>query len=157
MPLMFVYIIGNAEQNIFKLGMAGDPFKRLSSIQTGNPYKLSIICKICVQNKNAAALIERLGHKELSKYEGVGEWFMNVPDYLSAQFASGHYLRSLASKADVQPTDRDEYAISNGTVSLQRLTPIAKRNGLTFEDILERVEQAYDEGVPIDSIIIDSD
>ncbi len=154
---MFVYIIGNAEQNIFKLGMAGDPFKRLSSIQTGNPYKLSLICKICVQNKNAAALIERLGHKELSQYEGVGEWFMNVPDDLSAQFASGHYLRSLASKVDIQPIDRDEYAISSGTVNLQRLTSIAKSNGLTFEDILQKVEQAYDEGVPIDALIVDDD
>ncbi len=154
---MFVYIIGNAEQNIFKLGMAVDPFKRLSSIQTGNPYKLSIICKICVQNKNAAALIERLGHKELSKYEGIGEWFMNVPDDLFAQFSSGHYLRSLASKADIQPINQDKYAISSGTVNLQRLTPIAKSNGLTFEDILEKVEQAYDKGVPIDALIIDND
>ena len=150
---MFVYIIGNAEQNIFQLGMAGDPAKRLSSIQIGNPYKLSVICKICVQNKNAAALVERLGHKELSKYEGVGEWFMNVPDAFVTQFASGHYLRSLASKAGVRPINRDEYAISSGQDDLQRLAPIAKRKGLTFEAILEKVEQAYEQGIPIDNII----
>ena len=49
--LMFVYIIGNAEKNVFKLGIAGDPFKQLSSIQVGNPYSLSIVCKICVRDK----------------------------------------------------------------------------------------------------------
>ena len=150
---MFVYIIGNAEQNIFKLGIAGDPSKRLSIMQAGNPYKLSIICKICVQNKNAAALIEGLGRKDLSEYEEVGEWFVNVPNVLLNQFASGHYLRSLAGKAGVRPVNRDEYAISSGRDDLQRLTPIAKRHGLTFEDILEKVEQAYDQGIPIDDII----
>lgn len=80
---------------------------------------------------------------------------MNVPDGLFAQFASGHYLRSLANKANVQPIDRDKHAISGGTANLQSLTPIAKSNGLTFEDILEKVEQAYDKGVPIDVLLID--
>lgn len=150
---MFVYIIGNAKQNIFQLGVAGDPAKRLSSIQTGNPYKLSVICKICVQNKNAAALVERLGHKELSKYEGASEWFINVPDAFLTQFTSGHYLRSLASKAGVRLINRDEYAISSGQDDLQRLTPIAKRKGLTFETILEKVEQAYNQGTPIDDLL----
>jgi len=126
---MFVYIIGNAEKNVFKLGIAGDPFKQLSSIQVGNPYSLSIVCKICVRDKNAARLIERLGRQELSCYEGVGEWLLNVPDYLLAQFAEGHYLRSLASKAGVRLINRAEPSAIANQDSLARLTPLAKQKG----------------------------
>jgi len=158
---VFVYIIGNADQNIFKLGMASDPFQKLSSLQEGNPYKLSIFCKVCAGSKNEAALVEALGRRELAEYEGAGGWYTSVPEVLSAQFASDHYLRRLAGRAEVTLSDaflkgrrnRGQQTASKGRTNLQRLSPIVKRDGLTFEEVLERVEQAYEEGRAIDSLL----
>lgn len=147
---MFVYIIGNAEQNIFELGIAGDPFKRLSAVQPGSPYKLAVICQVCVRNKNEAALVERLGRGNLGKYKGAGEWFVNLPDELCTQFVSGHFLRAIAHKAGVKIIDRKGSGIAGSRAGLQRLAPIARQKGLAFEDILKKVEQAYDLGIPID-------
>ena len=150
---MFVYIIGNSKENIFKLGIARDPFKHLTSIQSGNPYKLSVISKLCVESKNAATLMEGLGRKRLSEYEGAGEWFVNLPDGLHEQFGNGHYLRSLAASAGVKIAESKMRSLRRKGTNLQGLSDIAKDQGLTFEDILGKVEQAYDEGVSIDKII----
>ena len=150
---MFVYIIGNVEQNIFKLGTAVSPSKQLSSLQKGNPYKLSIVCKICLQNKNSAVLIERMGLDELAQRGEASDWITNLPERLVAQFESGHYLRSLAVKANAEVVSRDGQAAPSGRANLQRLTPTAKRKGLTFEDVLNRVEQAYTQGESIDEVI----
>lgn len=147
---MFVYIIGNVEQNVFELGIAGDPFKRLSAMQPGSPYKLAVICQVCVRNKNEAALVERLGREALGKYKEVGEWFVRLPDELRAQFVSGHFLRVIAHKAGVKIIDRKGSGIAGSQAGLQRLAPIARQKGLTFENILEKVEQAYNLGNPID-------
>lgn len=148
---MFVYIIGNPEQNIFKLGIASDPFLELSSLQAGNPYKLSILCKICVSSRNEASLVEQLGRKELSQYESEGEWHANVPKALSNQFASDYYLLRLATRVGAKLSDRRQQAMPRGRTNLQRLTPLVSHNGLTFEDVLKKVEQAYDEGIAIDN------
>lgn len=40
---MYVYIIGNKEQELYKIGISKQPNKRLSEIQTGNPYKLEVL------------------------------------------------------------------------------------------------------------------
>ena len=149
---MFVYIVGSSEQNVFKLGVAEDPFQKLSQLQAGNPYKLSVLCKICVDNKNAAALVEALGHRDLKKYEGAGGWYVSVPDVLSAQFVSDHYLRLLASRADVRIRDRTRQTSLKGQANLQRLTPIAVKEEWDFDNVLKRVEYAYDRGVPIDKL-----
>ncbi len=149
---MFVYIIGNVEQNVFQLGIAEDPFKRLSSIQIGNPYRLSIISKIGVESKNAASQVEKLGRKELSEYEGMGSWFMNMPEGLLTQLVSGHYLSLLASKAGVKPMTQVGRSDRTKPAGTHRLAAVAEQNGLTFEEALEKVEQAYDQGIPIDDL-----
>ncbi|MEM6599366.1 MAG: hypothetical protein AAF635_14595, partial [Cyanobacteria bacterium P01_C01_bin.69] len=141
------------EQNVFQLGVANDPFKRLAGVQASNPYKLSIISKLRVQSKNAAALIETLGHRSLGEYTAAGGWFAEVPDELVTQFTDGHYLRSLARRTGAKVSDRTQQATPKSKVDLRRLTPIAKQNGLTFAAILEKVEQAYDQGVFIDDLI----
>ena len=149
---MFVYIIGNVDQNIFQLGIAGDPFQKLAILQEGNPYKLSVLCKICVSSKNEASLVEQLARKELEKYEGMGGWYANAPEVLSTQLASDHYLRLIASRVDVKVSDRARKPASKKRTNLQRLTASAKRKGLAFEKVLEKVEKAYDEGIEVDSL-----
>ena len=121
-------------------------------MQVGNPYKLSVISEICVKNRNAAALVEGLAYRDLSKYKGAGGWLVEVPTRLIARFVSGHYLRAIADNAGVQLIDKGKQAISNSD-NLQRLSVTVKRRDLTFQDVLTRVEQAYSEGKSIDEIL----
>lgn len=150
---MFIFIVGNIEQSIFKIGVAKDPLKSLLSMQSGNPYKLSVISKARVPHKNAASMVEQLAHRELDRYKGAGEWLMSVPTALSEQFVNGHYIGMLLSKADVKPAKETESATAMGRDDLQRLTVVAEKQGLTFEDILGKVEQAYVEGMAIDKVM----
>lgn len=151
---MFVYLIGNSQQNIFKLGTAIDPFKQLAKFQLGNPHKLSVISQICVKSQNEAGLIESLGQKALAEHEGSGGWLVAVPVELSAQFVSGYYLRSLAHKANVTLLTRKEQAVPRKGGGLQRLSAIAQQKALSFDTILEQVEQAYEKGMPIDDLFL---
>lgn len=150
---MFVYIVGNVEQSIFKLAIASDPTMGLANVQVGNPYKLSVISEICVKNRNLATLIEGLACQDLTRYEGAGGWLVDVSVGVSAQFISGHYLRAIADKAGVQPIGKNEQTLASNSGDLRRLSATAKRKGLTFQDVLDRVERAYAEGESIDEIL----
>lgn len=150
---MFVCVVGSVEQNIFRLEPTGDPAGYLSRLQASNPYKLSVLSKLCVQNQNEAKMMVGLGRKELGDYEGGGGWLVSLPAGLSAPLVSGHYLRSLANRAGVQPMDKNEQTVSPGLDDLRHLSAGAKRRGLTFQEILSRVEQAYEQGKSIDEIL----
>lgn len=150
---MFVYIVGNVEQNIFRLEIASNPDQRLPIIQMGSPYELSIVSKVCVRNRNAAALIESLSRQDLKAYEGLGSWVSDVPDGLLAQLVSGRYLRSLADKADVRLVGDREQNMRKSPDDLQRLSVTARRRELTFQDVLDSVERAYTEELPIDETL----
>ena len=147
---MFICVVGSLEQNIFRLELTGDPTGHLSRLQASNPYELSILSKLCVRNRNEAKMMMGLGRKELGEYEGGGGWLVSLPAGLSAPLVSGHYLRSLASKAGVQPVDKSEQTTSFASDDLRRLSADAKRKGLTFQNILGKVEQAYAESASID-------
>jgi len=69
---MFVYIIGNKDHNIYKIGISKDPTKRLKGIQTGNPFKLSIIDTF---KTNYAKQVESDYHELFEEYKLEGEWF----------------------------------------------------------------------------------
>lgn len=146
----FVYIIGNAEQGIFKLGIAEDPLGQLARLQEGNPHKLSLMSKVRLKDRNSALVVEALGRKLLKAHEGAGQWYVNLPDELSGQFMSDEYLLLLASGANVQIAKKGDRAALNSTVASHRLSRKAQEAGLTFDDILSRVEQAYEEGIAID-------
>lgn len=148
----FVYIVGNVEQRIFKLGIADDPLGFLASLQAGNPHKLSLISKVRLKDHNSALLVESLGRKLLSEYEGAGGWYLSVPDELAAQFSSDEYLLFLASGADVRIEKGSDRASRSGTSASHRLSHRAQKEGLTFDDVLSRVEEAYEEGIVIDGL-----
>ena len=150
---MFVYIVGNVEQNIFRIGTAKDPIKHLPIIQAGNPYQLSMIAQVCLKNKNAASLVESLSRQDLREYEGAGEWITSLPEGLLAQLVSGRYLRAIADEAGVTILDQKKRTASNNSDDLRRLLPIVKRKDLDFRDVVDSVDKAYSNGVPIDEII----
>lgn len=73
----FLYIIGNNDHNMFKVGISNDPNKRIKGIQTGCPFPLSILKKY---NLNSySSIVEKKIHTFLDKDKEVkslmGEWF----------------------------------------------------------------------------------
>ena len=66
----FIYVMGNTEAKICKIGVSIDPYKRLIGVQTGCPYIIEII-KIF----KGSYTIEKALHKKYAGYKLNGEWF----------------------------------------------------------------------------------
>ncbi len=66
----YVYLIGCRSTNTLKIGLSVNPKKRLSTLQTSSPYRLSIIRTI-----PGGADVERLLHQEFQSLKMSGEWF----------------------------------------------------------------------------------
>jgi len=73
----FLYIIGNNDQNMYKVGISNNPLSRIKGIQTGCPFPLSIIKKY--QLNGYSSFVEKKIHSFLEKDTSVkslvGEWF----------------------------------------------------------------------------------
>lgn len=67
----FIYFIGNLKEEICKIGTSVEPEKRLNEIQTGCPYKLSILKTV----KGGGIENERIYHNRFEMYYMRGEWF----------------------------------------------------------------------------------
>ncbi|MFE3861072.1 GIY-YIG nuclease family protein [Streptomyces goshikiensis] len=65
-----VYLIGDAKTMHVKIGIASDPKRRLSEIQTGNPARLVIFAVFLGNARTERALHKRFATRRLS-----GEWF----------------------------------------------------------------------------------
>lgn len=59
----------------FKIGVAGDPRTRLSTFQTGNPHRLSILLVHWYRSLADARAVERSAHSYLKTQAVRGEWF----------------------------------------------------------------------------------
>lgn len=62
-----------------KVGVAHDPEKRLSELQTGNHLELAIKGTIKLENSSEAFKVEKTLHKHLRRYGSYGEWFIVNP------------------------------------------------------------------------------
>ena len=73
----FLYIIGNNDQNMYKVGISNNPLSRMRGIQTGCPFPLSIITKYKLNGYSS--FVEKKIHSFLEKdtlvKSLVGEWF----------------------------------------------------------------------------------
>lgn len=56
----------------YKIGIATELQNRLTSLQTGNPYRL--IVEACFQFPNAA-IVEKVLHQKFARVRKLGEWF----------------------------------------------------------------------------------
>lgn len=83
----YVYVFG-ADGGAVKIGIAADPHKRLSQVQTGHPQRLRIEAAIEVADRTEAARIERAVHARLSDKRETGEWFLCRPDEAAAAIRS---------------------------------------------------------------------
>ena len=73
----FLYIIGNIDQNMYKVGISNNPLSRIKGIQTGCPFPLSIIKQYKLNGHSS--FVEKKIHSFLEKDTSVkslvGEWF----------------------------------------------------------------------------------
>lgn len=98
-----VYLIGDPKTMKVKIGIASDPKRRLSQIQTGNPEKLVILA---VFHGNART--ERELHKRFAARRKSGEWFdFTGMDPVQAVTAAG--VTRDANYPLWQPEDPDEH------------------------------------------------
>ncbi len=68
-----IYVIGS-DRGPKKVGLAGNPRRRLLSIQNGNPQPLKLLHE-CQVNPDLAPSIERRTHWLLREKRVAGEWF----------------------------------------------------------------------------------
>lgn len=70
----FIYC-GDKESSPVKVGVTSDIERRVSSLQTGNPYQL--ICKAFIpcDSKEQSYRLESFFHRQFRKNRMVGEWF----------------------------------------------------------------------------------
>lgn len=69
----YVYIIGDNVNKKFKIGSAKYPSTRLKQLQTGNPTKLVIVCRITTDNME---FLEKELHLKYQHRKIVREWFL---------------------------------------------------------------------------------
>lgn len=81
-PKNYVYFISDGQ--FVKIGVAKNPESRLKELQTGNPRKLSIMCKIPVGSDRDAYRLEGKLHIEYEAFAKQVEWF-NILDYIKQQ------------------------------------------------------------------------
>ena len=83
MEKSYVYIIQELNElntKRIKIGKANKPTKRLRTLQTGNPYTLTLLGTIECEDSEEANTLERQIHARLSKDRRRGEWFINSLD-----------------------------------------------------------------------------
>ena len=66
----YVYVIGNKEMKVCKIGFSNNVFKRITAIQTGCPFKLEIFCIV-----EGSVQTEKKLHKKYDHLRLNGEWF----------------------------------------------------------------------------------
>lgn len=98
-----VYVIQH-ELGLYKIGISQNPKKRLSGLQTGSPFKLSLVQ---TENPVDAGRVEKYLHDKLSRYHFRGEWF-DLPDDLLELTIPTHVSPAGVPNKDVEVvTDRD--------------------------------------------------
>ena len=71
-----VYFIGNISEGRVKIGVSKDPTFRLRGLQTGCPFRLSVLAII----NGAGVKVEHELHRQFSNYRLHGEWFTLAPE-----------------------------------------------------------------------------
>lgn len=75
---MNVYVI-ESEGGMCKIGKANDPARRLQSLSTGHPYKLSVAHVFGMPSEAEAYRVEQTAHVKLASFRMTGEWFRIDP------------------------------------------------------------------------------
>jgi hypothetical protein len=93
----YIYIVNQEDTEFYKIGVSKiKPYYRLSQLQNGNPYKLSIVHIFKTENPY---MTEKAIHKRLDKYRYQREWFKisknqvnKVIDIIEKEISNTHQL-----------------------------------------------------------------
>jgi len=80
----FVYLVKATTTSFYKIGVSKDCYKRLQTLQTGNPLELTIIERIFSTDCLA---VEKALHAYYEAYSIRGEWF-DFPESIEREFYS---------------------------------------------------------------------
>jgi hypothetical protein len=72
----YVYLVWAKGTDMYKIGSAGYPAKRLSQLQTGSPVELELVAEKEFEDHERQ---EKLMHEKWSKLRSHGEWFRFHP------------------------------------------------------------------------------
>lgn len=100
----FVYLLKCG--NFYKIGVGGNLRKRISSIQTGNPYKVELIHAWDFIEEEVAYEIEAELHKKYIKNRKQGEWF-TLTNKEVKDFIEGNDLPPTRKPYVVEPNTGD--------------------------------------------------
>lgn len=118
---MYVYFIqsGYDKKPPIKIGVAVNIERRLSSLQTANHEKLTIIASIKCSNRAEAYNIESHLHAELKNRRIRGEWFTTcmrrVDKAMNKWYAKkdidwgSHYEEKIDNELDIKILSNDKY------------------------------------------------
>jgi hypothetical protein len=76
---VFVYVITDTEQRYCKIGISDDVYDRLTKLQTGCPFPLTIAHQFAATSRQHALAIEAAAHRALAAQNSSGEWFRVTP------------------------------------------------------------------------------
>ena len=74
MSAVYIYVIGR-EQGPVKIGISASLVGRLAILQTGCPFKLTLLHAHEAKNRDHALSHERSFHESYADYRILGEWF----------------------------------------------------------------------------------
>lgn len=120
---VFLYCIGPRDGGVVKIGIAQEPKKRLSQLQTGHPSKLSLFWKKKFVSRRDAFSAEKFVHGELSNKRVGGEWF-SVSDREALEIAElATSIRAKKAKAMETPSWSMSCRIHANDEGLRATTP----------------------------------
>ena len=68
----FLYVIGDRERKVCKIGISANPYERLKRLQTGYPWTLDIWLELMI---DAPEKVEKILHTRFADFRLNGEWF----------------------------------------------------------------------------------
>lgn len=131
----FIYVIahmrGGRTKGPVKIGVSNTPCDRLAQLQTGNPYRLTIVHTFRVPCKDVAFEVERCIAHIAADRQTNGEWYDLEPSYAVLQ-VSWALLSAIDELADL-PSHLRAVAIEDTGIAEAR-------------DVIKRLHSAETEG-----------
>jgi len=141
MEKCYVYIIKccNGKNYPIKIGVADNPEKRLSELQTGSPYGLALISKFEMPSREAAYNLECWLHKRFKSARMSGEWFRSKGCNLKSA------LLDWNSFSKVKAVKENSYKHQNKESELREAIGRLKSENKSLRLKLKRAYQDMDE------------
>ena len=111
---MNVYVISVPTKDRCKIGITRNLKSRLSSLQTGSPWRLTVEHLVATGCEKIARSVEHSAHRKLADKALIGEWF-NVKPATAASLIDQIYKNTTSGPAPmlpVKPVDEEKKKLS---------------------------------------------